>query len=328
MATRRSGLGRGLGALIPSSAPDPVPAEAPEASASKAPKGATATKEEVIDLRGDVLREVPIGSVRPNTYQPRKTFDEEALKPLADSIKELGVLQPLLVRADGETGNYELIAGERRLRASKLAGLKQVPVIVKKVENLQSLQEALVENLHRKDLNAIDEASAYRQLIDDFSMTHDEVAKKVGKSRTAITNMLRLLSLDPKVQKLLVEDKMSEGHARALLAVDDKRHQVQLAERAVRDGMTVRAVEEEARERAELEKPQTSNRAKSALKSTAPAAILEWQERLRNALDTRVTISPSKKNGKITIDFADLQDLGRIGEIIEAGSDFDEAEEA
>jgi ParB family transcriptional regulator, chromosome partitioning protein len=304
VATRRSGLGRGLGALIPGS--DPVE-----------------TKEEVVDLREDVLREVPIDSVRPNAFQPRTVFDEAALRPLADSIKELGVLQPLLVRVDGAPDKYELIAGERRLRASKLAGLKYVPVIVKKVEDLQSLQKALVENLHRKDLNAIDEASAYRQLIDDFSMTHDDVAKKVGKSRTAVTNMLRLLSLDPKVQKLLVEDKMSEGHARALLAVDDKKHQVQLAERAVRDGMTVRAVEEEARERHDLEKPQTSKKAKSALKSSTPAAILESQERLRNALDTRVLITPTKKNGKITIEYADLQDLGRIAEIIEAGSDYE-----
>lgn len=307
MATRRSGLGRGLGALIPGS--DPVE-----------------TKGEVIDLREDVLREVAIESIRPNAFQPRTVFDEAALKPLADSIKELGVLQPLLVRMDGGPDKYELIAGERRLRASKMAGLQSVPVIVKKVEDLQSLQKALVENLHRKDLNAIDEASAYRQLIDDFSMTHDDVAKKVGKSRTAVTNMLRLLSLDPKVQKMLVEDKISEGHARALLSIEDKKHQTQLAERAVRDGMTVRAVEEQARSRHELEKPQTSSKAKAALKSSMPAAVLESQERLRNALDTRVTITPTKKNGKISIDYADLQDLGRIVEIIEAGSDYEPGE--
>jgi ParB family chromosome partitioning protein len=304
VATRRSGLGRGLGALIPAS--DPVE-----------------VKEEVVDLREDVLREVPTGAIRPNTYQPRKTFDEAALQPLAESIRELGVLQPLLVRADAKGDGYELIAGERRLRASKLAGLEHVPVIVKKVENLQSLQEALVENLHRKDLNAIDEASAYKQLIEDFSMTHEEVAKKVGKSRTTITNMLRLLTLDPKVQKLLVENEISEGHARALLAVDDKKYQSQLAERAARDGLTVRAVEEQARERQELEKPHTTQRAKTALSSAAPAAILEWQERLRNALDTQVSVTPTKKNGKITIAFADLQDLARIAEIVEAGSDYD-----
>jgi ParB family chromosome partitioning protein len=308
VATRRSGLGRGLGALIPSSDPVATTVEA---------------KEEVIDLREDVLREVPIGSIKPNSYQPRKTFDEAALEPLAESIKELGVLQPLLVR-QLDDGGYELIAGERRLRASKKAGLKHVPVIVKKVEDIRSLQEALVENLHRKDLNAIDEASAYRQLIDDFSMTHDDVAKRVGKSRTGVTNMLRLLNLDSKVQKLLIEDKITEGHARALLGTDDKAFQLQLAEKVSKDGYTVRNIEESVRTRNELANPQTSSRAKAATGKKTPAAILDAQERFVKALDTRVTVTLSGKKGKITIDFADFEDLGRIADIVEAGSDFGE----
>lgn len=317
MATRRSGLGRGLGALIPSS--EPVVTSTP------APAGdtAVAVKEEIIDLREDVLREVPIGSVKPNAFQPRRTFDQSALEPLAESIKELGVLQPLLVRQDGE-GSYELIAGERRLRASKLAGLKHVPVIVKKVEDIRSLQEALVENLHRKDLNAIDEASAYRQLIDDFSMTHEEVAKRVGKSRTGVSNILRLLNLDAKVQKLLIEDRISEGHARALLGTEDRAFQLQLAEKVNKEGYTVRNIEESVRTRNELAHPETTKRAKASTAKKTPAAILDAQERLVTSLATRVTVSMVGKNGKVVIDFADFEDLDRIASIIEAGSDFGE----
>jgi ParB family chromosome partitioning protein len=307
VATRRSGLGRGLGALIPSS--DPVATQ-------------VESKEEIIDLREDVLREVPIDSVKPNSFQPRKTFDEVALEPLAESIRELGVLQPLLVRMDGD--GYELIAGERRLRASKKAGLQTVPVIVKKVEDIRSLQEALVENLHRKDLNAIDEASAYKQLIDDFSMTHDEVAKRVGKSRAGVSNMLRLLQLQPRVQRLLIEDKITEGHARALLATEDQGFQLQLAERVGKEGVTVRGIEEAVRTRNELANPQTSSRAKAAAGKKTPAAILDAQERFVKALDTRVTVSQVGKKGKIVIDFADFEDLGRIADIVEAGSDFGE----
>jgi ParB family chromosome partitioning protein len=311
VATRRSGLGRGLGALIPSS--DPV---------VTTPSTPT-TKEEIIDLREDVLREVPIEQVKPNAFQPRTHFDEEALVPLAESIKELGVLQPLLVRQNDE-GGYELIAGERRLRASKKAGLKTVPVIVKKVEDIRSLQEALVENLHRKDLNAIDEASAYKQLIDDFSMTHDEVAKRVGKSRAGVSNMLRLLQLQPKVQRLLIEDRISEGHARALLGTEDQGFQLQLAEKVGKEGVTVRGIEDAVRTRNELANPQTSDRAKAATGKKTPAAILDAQERFVKALDTRVTVSQSGKKGKIVIDFADFEDLGRIADIVEAGSDFGE----
>lgn len=325
MATRRSGLGRGLGALIPSA--DPVvttPAPSAVGAAEAATAVAEAPKEVIIDLREDVLREVPIGDVRPNAFQPRKSFDEEALEPLAESIRELGVLQPLLVRQRDDS-TYELIAGERRLRASKKAGLQTVPVIVKKVEDIRSLQEALVENLHRKDLNAIDEASAYKQLIDDFEMTHEEVAKRVGKSRTGVSNLLRLLQLQPKVQKLLIEEKISEGHARALLGTEDQAFQLQLAERVGRDGVTVRGIEEAVRTRNELANPQTSKRAKAATGKKPPAVILEWQERLTTALDTRVAITQSGKNGKIVLDFADFEDLDRIASIVEAGSDFDES---
>jgi len=259
---------------------------------------------------------VPIGTISVNTFQPRGYIDDDELQPLADSIKELGVLQPLLVRPAGD--EYELIAGERRWRASQKAGLKTVPVIVREAENVHSLEQALVENLHRKDLNPLDEAAAYRQLIDDFEMTHDDVGKRVGKSRTAITNLLRLLQLPPKVQALLVAGKLAEGHARALLGTDDPAFQLQLAERASREGLSVRAVEDAVRLRNELAKPQTKRRSTQAKSVSTP--VLEWQERLTDILDTRVTVSVAGRRGKIVIDFADIEDLDRVAQIIQTST--------
>lgn len=308
MASRRSGLGRGLGALIPSGSPQPV---------------AEAGADQVVDVREkSAFREVDVKAITPNTYQPRKDLDEKALEPLSASIKELGVLQPLLVRESGQD-RYELIAGERRWRAAQKAGLTAVPVIVREAQDLASLEEALVENLHRKDLNPLDEASAYRQLIDDFSMTHDQVGKRVGKSRAAITNLMRLLQLPATVQRLILEGHITEGHARALLAVEDQALAVEFAERAARESMSVRAVEEMVKTRplaggspkisggSVKGSPQVENKAKSP---AAPnAAVLEWQERLSDLLDTRVTISAGSGPGRIVVDFADLADLDRIG---------------
>lgn len=305
---RRSGLGRGLGALIPGS----------DESASTSGSSTDA----VIDLRDTPFREVPIDDIVANTYQPRRHIDDDELGPLADSIAELGVLQPILVRPSGNT--YELIAGERRWRASRKAGLKKIPVLVRQADDLHSLEEALVENLHRRDLNPLDEAAAYRQLIDDFSMTHDEVGKRVGKSRASITNLLRLLGLTPKVQRLLSDGKLAEGHARALLGTDDIAFQTQLAERAVREGMSVRAVEDTVRLRNELAKPTAKKRKGASMRTSAPA--LEWQERLTNSLDTRVTISVGGRRGKIVIDFADVDDLDRLAQMISAGGGADQPE--
>lgn len=292
---RRSGLGKGLGALIP---------------------GGVEGSEVTVDLRDESpFREVPITSIKVNALQPRKHLDKTALQPLADSMRELGVLQPLLVRSTS-ANRYELIAGERRWRAAQLAGLQTVPVIVREAENVHSLEQALVENLHRKDLNAIDEAAAYQQLLTDFEMTHDEVGRRVGKSRSAITNVIRLLQLPPKVQKHLVEERLAEGHGRALLGTDDEAFQIQLADRAAKEGMSVRAVEEAVRLRNELDKPQTKRR-KPLGRSSNPAA-LEWQDRLGSYLDTRVVVTSGGKRGRIVIDFADLDDLERVAQLIEA----------
>lgn len=289
--TRRSGLGKGLGALIP-------PTEAPA-------------------IEESALREVAIDSITPNTYQPRKHLDEKELAPLAASIAEVGVLQPLLVREREGGGEFELIAGERRWRAARQAGLEEVPVIVRKSDDNVSLEEALVENLHRKDLNAVDEAAAYQQLIDDFKMTHESIGKRVGKSRTAISNLLRLLSLPPKVQRLLIDGHLSEGHGRALLGTTDKAFQGQLAERAARDQWSVRAVEEAIKDRHSKEIDLTDRSpVRTTKKQDAPA--LEWQERLTEFLDTKVTVSGGAKKGKVTIEFGGVEDLERISKLITA----------
>jgi ParB family transcriptional regulator, chromosome partitioning protein len=314
VVARRSGLGRGLGSLIPGGDTIMVDVTTPVTS----PQG------DAVDLReSGPLREVSIRKVVANTYQPRKTIDKAALAPLADSIKELGVLQPILVREKGD-GNYELIAGERRWRAAQLAGLTSIPVIVRDADDSGSLEQAIVENLHRKDLNAIDEASAYRQMIDDFGMTHEQVGQRTGKSRTAVSNLLRLLQLPPKVQKHLIDEKLSEGHARALLGTDDEAFQQQLADRAAKEAMSVRSVEEAVRMRNELAEPLTKKRktGKTGSAVSTSAGALEWQSRLADRLDTRVSVSAGKR-GKITIEFADPEDLERIASLIESGKNAD-----
>src|ERR1700728_93578 len=220
---RRSGLGRGLAALIPN--------------------------EEMGD-EGSALREVPIANIRPNAHQPRSYFDEEAMSSLAASIRELGVLQPILVREiDGEEDTYELIAGERRWRAARRAGLQTIPVLVQPdTGDVTSLEQALVENLHREDLNALEEAAAYQQLIDEFGLTHEQVATRMGKGRATVTNTLRLLQLPAGVQRALAERTISAGHARALLGTPDRALQEKMVEQIVEEGLTVRAVEELVRQ--------------------------------------------------------------------------------
>ena len=215
---RRSGLGKGLGALIPTEARD----------------------------RDSALRVVPMTSIKPNPLQPRTRFDEEAMSSLASSIREVGVLQPILVR-EIEEDEYELIAGERRWRAARRAGLQTMPVLVQSVSDVHSLEQALVENLHREDLNPLEEAGAFQQLVDEFGYTHEQVASRVGKSRTAVTNTLRLLQLPAGVQRALADGAISAGHARALLGTPDRSYQEELAKRIVAEGLTVRAVEEGVR---------------------------------------------------------------------------------
>ena len=284
---RRSGLGRGLGALIP---PEAVETGGSAASA---------------------LREVPVATIRPNAHQPRQHFDEESLSALTASVRELGVLQPVLVR-DAGGGTFELIAGERRWRAAKRAGLPMIPVVVRDADDLASLEQAVVENLHRQDLNPLEEAAAYQQLIEDFQMTHEQLATRVGRSRATITNMLRLFQLPPGIQKLVAEGSLSAGHARALLGTPDRAFQESMARRIVAEGLSVGAVEEAVRARTELEPGGEAAREPSTPK-LRQAGMHELEQLLGEHLATRVKVQESAKaGGKVVIEFADLDDLERI----------------
>lgn len=298
---RRSGLGKGLSALIPN---------------------------EVVGDRSSALREVPIGSIVPNPRQPRVNFDEETMSSLTASIKELGILQPVLVRQIGSEAadEYELIAGERRWRAARRAGLQSIPVLVQTASETHSLEQALVENLHRQDLNVLEEAAAYQQLIEEFGYTHDQVATRVGKSRTAVTNILRLLQLPTAVQRLLSDDQISAGHGRALLGTPDRGYQEMLAKSIVADGLTVRAVEELVREHAQTgadpeegggpvpirELNETPGPESDGQHRLPPPGILELEELLSDHLNTRVKVDMSAKRGKVVVEFATLEDLERI----------------
>jgi ParB family chromosome partitioning protein len=261
------------------------------------------------------LREVPVNLVRPNPHQPRQHFDEESLAALAASVRELGVLQPVLVRETGDGGEYELIAGERRWRAAKRAGLPTIPVVVKEADNLASLEQAVVENLHRQDLNPLEEAAAYQQLLEDFGMTHEQLAERVGKSRVTITNTLRLFQLPPTIQKMVSESAITAGHARALLGTPDRAFQESVARRIVAEGLSVRSVEEIVRERSELEA--TAPSATGARPGRRPklrqAGMQELEDLLSEHLSTRVKVQEgSSGGGKVVIAFADLDDLERL----------------
>ena len=289
-AARKGGLGRGLDALIP-----------------------TTTIGEVTNSEGVIAGtalEVDINSVQPNSKQPRTYFDEEALKELAASIKEVGVMQPPVVRKIGED-KYELIMGERRLRASKLAGLKTIPVILRASQDNEMLREALLENIHRSQLNPLEEAAAYQNLINDFEYTHDEVAQKIGKSRSLVTNTLRLLNLPASVQRRVAIGVLSAGHARALLSLIDTSEIEALANRIVAEGLSVRATEEIVAMHDGKGKKE-NHREKAQLNP----ALKALGDELGNKLDTRVSIELGKEKGRITIEFADESDLRRIAQIL------------
>ena len=284
---RPSGLGRGLSALIPT---------------------------DVTVDRGSSFIEVAVDHVEPNRLQPRKHFDEESLASLTASVRELGVLQPILVRLT-EGDRYELIAGERRWRAAKRAGLVSVPAIVKTTTDTHSLEQALVENLHRQDLNPLEEAAGYQQLIEEFQLTHDELANRMGKSRAAITNTLRLFQLPPSVQRMVADGQLAAGHARALLGTPDRTFQEALAKRAVAEAMSVRAVEEAVRARTEQQSDEESaepGESAQPTKRLRPPGFRELEELLAELLDTRVSVDMGKSKGRVVIDFADLEDLERI----------------
>ena len=285
---RPGGLGRGLGALIPTAA---------------------------VDADAGGLVELPVVAIRPNTHQPREHFDEESLAALAESIREVGVLQPILVREGGE--GFELIAGERRWRAARRVGLQTIPAIVRHADDAASLQQAIVENVQRESLNPLEEAAAYQQLIEDFGLTHDDVAARVGKRRATVTNTLRLLQLPPSIQRYLQEGSLRMGHARALLSTPDRAFQEQLAKRAVAEDMSVRSVEEAVRARTGEPAPK---RSKSESPKLRPPGLLELEELLGDYLETRVHVSMGPKLGHVVIDFATLEDLERIYRVMTEGS--------
>ena len=291
MSTRKGGLGRGLDALIPNSV---IPAEITTASGV------------VVADRN----EIDINLISPNPKQPRTVFDEEQLNELAASIKEVGLLQPPVVRSIGG-GKYQLIMGERRYRASKLAGLKSIPVIIRQTPDDQLLREALVENIHRSQLNPLEEGAAYQQLLNDFGYTHDELADRLGKSRPAITNTMRLLNLPASVQRRVAAGVLTAGHARALLSLSDEKEIEALANRIVAEGLTVRAVEEIVATGGAKIKGGSIKRGKLL----APR-LKEIGDQLSDTLDTRVSVELGKKKGKIVIEFATVEDLERITKLI------------
>jgi ParB family chromosome partitioning protein len=274
---------------------------------------------EVANEGSSNLLELPVGAVVANSFQPRRHFDEDTLASLTASVRELGVLQPILVRPASSEGTYELIAGERRWRAAKRAGLQTIPAVVRSSTDVSSLEQALVENLHRQDLNALEEAAAYQQLIEDFHLTHDEVATRVGKSRSAISNSLRLFQLPPTIQRLVAEGQLSAGHARALLGTPDRGFQESLAKKAVAETLSVRDVEDAVRQRNELAgqlggttpAPGPAARPPSG-KAIRPPGLLDLEDLLSGYLDTRVKVEMSAKKGRLVIDFATLEDLERI----------------
>jgi ParB family chromosome partitioning protein len=265
------------------------------------------------------LVELALSDIVPNRHQPRAAFDEESLTALTGSIRELGVLQPVLVRRLDDD-RYELIAGERRWRAARRAGFQTIPALVREVDESTSLEHALVENLQRADLNPLEEAAAYQQLIEEFGLTHEQVAVRVGKSRAAISNTLRLFQLPPTIQRLVVDGRLSAGHARALLGTPDRGYQESLAHRAVSAGLSVREVEDAVRERTELD---TTGGAVSAppearasrRDGTAPG-LADLEELFSEHLETRVKIKLRNGRGQVLVDFADLEDLERIYRLI------------
>ncbi len=306
---RRTGLGKGLSALIPS---------------------------EAVGEADSFLRVVPISHIQPNTYQPRSHFDEESMSALAASIREVGLLQPVLVREiEGDEESYELIAGERRWRAARRAGLQTIPVLVQVANDVASLEQALVENLHREDLNALEEAAAYQQLIDEFGLTHEQVATRMGKGRATVTNTLRLLQLPAGAQRALAERSITAGHARALLGTPDRALQEQLVEQIVAEGLNVRAVEDLVRggpvvhevpaavESAPVEPappvavgstPSTTDAAprRASIKKLPEPGVLELEELLSTYLNTRVKVDIQNRRGRLVVEFATLEDLERI----------------
>ena len=331
MAQQRRGLGKGLGALIPEAPRTGTAtstgrmAGAQPASGAFGPSGMTPGSVDIIvhgqstdapvelqdsglhQVAGAYFEEIAVGSITPNPRQPRQNFDEEALEELSASITEVGLLQPVVVRKIGD-GNYELVMGERRWRACQHAGLEYIPAIVRETPDTDMLRDALLENLHRQQLDPLEEAAAYQQLLDDFGATHEQLAQKVGRSRPHISNTLRLLNLPPSVQRRLAAGVISAGHARALLGLEDPQAQERLAERIVAEGLSVRTVEEIVTLGGDKEK---QARKPVTAKPVAPA-LRHLSDRLSDLFETRVKVEMGRNKGKIVVEFATIDDLERI----------------
>jgi ParB family chromosome partitioning protein len=303
----RRGLGRGLGSLIPTApTPDPDSEDGLRDAAAAAPAPDLPPVPE-----GAYFADLPIGQVAPNQVQPRQVFEEEAMAELVHSIREVGLLQPVVVRRTGPE-SYELVMGERRWRAAQEAGLAHIPAIVRQTDDADMLRDALLENLHRSQLNPLEEAAAYSQLLEDFGCTHEELAGRIGRSRPQISNTIRLLKLSPAVQRRVAAGVLSAGHARSLLAVEDPEQQDRLAGRVVSEGISVRGLEEiVALGQDEAKEPQVRRR-----KPTAPG-LQDLAERLSDRLETRVKVDLGQRKGKITVEFGSLDDLRRIVDIMD-----------
>ncbi|HEU4811809.1 MAG TPA: ParB/RepB/Spo0J family partition protein [Nocardioides sp.] len=336
---QRRGLGRGLGSLIPTAPPtedtpqterpqetagaahdgvngavdatagsvasNGTPAGAADGAAGGAPEAVPAT------VAGAYFAEVPVGQIEPNKVQPRQVFDEDAMAELVHSIREVGLLQPIVVRRTG-VESYELVMGERRWRAARQAGLEAIPAIVRGTEDNDMLRDALLENLHRSQLNPLEEAAAYAQMLEDFGCTHEELSSRIGRSRPQISNTLRLLKLSPAVQRRLAAGVLSAGHARALLTVEDAGLQDRLAQRVVAEGISVRGLEEiVAVGDNGSDTPRVTRR-----RPVAPG-LTDLSERLSDRLETRVKVDLGKNKGKITVEFASMEDLQRIVDVMD-----------
>jgi ParB family chromosome partitioning protein len=330
----RRGLGRGLGSLIPTAPPEGVPGSpgapvpsgsvltqpvaphvhpatsAVDGSANGFPPRALPDLAPVVDGAA-YFAELPLRQITPNHWQPRNVFDEEAMDELVFSIKEVGLLQPVVVRRTGPE-SYELVMGERRWRASQAAGLDTIPAIVRQTEDNDMLRDALLENLHRSQLNALEEAAAYAQMLEDFGCTHEELSQKIGRSRPQISNTLRLLKLSPAVQRRVAAGVLSAGHARSLLAVEDPDLQDRLAQKVIAEGISVRGLEEIV-----AVGDHGVRESRHVRKRPVAPGLADLAERLSDRFETRVKVDLGKAKGKITVEFASLDDLRRIVEIMD-----------
>jgi ParB family chromosome partitioning protein len=325
---RKGGLGRGLAALIPTAPPGGAPAAsastavltaapAPSTGSSSTPRPSHSVELSSVPVpppvAGAVYREIDLAAVRPNPQQPRTQFDDESLAELEHSIREFGLLQPIVVR-EASPGSYELVMGERRWRAAQRAGLIRLPAIIRRTSDDAMLRDALLENIHRVQLNPLDEAAAYEQLLAEFGVTHTELADRLGRSRPVVTNTIRLLKLPVSVQRRVAAGVLSAGHARALLGLDDVERQEELAARIVAEGMSVRATEEAV----VLLRREAPASAKSVRRKTMQApGIQDLADRLSDTFDTRVKVELGQRKGRIVVEFGSVEDLERIAKIMD-----------